>query len=76
MLALAQAAARMPWRQSHGVVLFLSPYSALLVTLLARSILLEGQLMADGISRAGNARNNFLYGSQGRDSLDGGSGDD
>ena len=32
--------------------------------------------MADGISRAGNARNNFLYGSQGRDSLDGGSGDD
>lgn len=32
--------------------------------------------MADGISRAGNARNNFLYGSQGRDSLDGGAGDD
>ena len=29
-----------------------------------------------GISRAGNARNNFLYGSQGRDSLDGGAGDD
>ena len=32
--------------------------------------------MSDGISRAGNARNNFLYGSQGRDSLDGGAGDD
>lgn len=64
------------WRRAHGGISFVR-FRARFVTISVHFIQLTGLFMAmGGISRLGNARNNFLYGAQGEDTLDGGGGDD